>query len=52
MIGVVVGLVWRASHQHEVTAAMAIRDPNGVDERRHVRIGGVQQWITDPRPEP
>jgi pimeloyl-ACP methyl ester carboxylesterase len=25
---------------------MAIRDPNGIDERRHVWIGGVQQWIT------
>ncbi len=42
----VVALVWRALSQHEVTEAMAIRDPNGIDERRHVRIGGVEQWIT------
>src|SRR6476620_7010210 len=41
-----VALVWRASRQREVSQAMAIRDANGIDERRHIRIGGVEQWIT------
>ena len=46
IITTAVGLVWRASRQSEVSKAMAIRDANGIDERRHIRIGGVEQWIT------
>jgi pimeloyl-ACP methyl ester carboxylesterase len=37
---------WRALHQHKLSVAMAIHTPNGIDERRYVRIGGVEQWIT------
>jgi hypothetical protein len=40
------GLGWRAWRQHQTSEAMAIHFPNGIDERRQVRIGGVDQWIT------
>jgi pimeloyl-ACP methyl ester carboxylesterase len=40
------GLCYRAWRQHEVAAALAIRTPNGIDEARFVRIGGIDQWIT------
>jgi pimeloyl-ACP methyl ester carboxylesterase len=43
---VAAGLSWRAVRQHQLSEAMAIHTPNGIDERRFVRIGGVQQWIT------
>jgi pimeloyl-ACP methyl ester carboxylesterase len=29
-----------------LSGSAAIRSPNGIDERRYVRIGGVQQWIS------
>ncbi len=40
------GLSWRAFRQHQISEAMAIHSANGIDERRYVRIGGVEQWIT------
>jgi pimeloyl-ACP methyl ester carboxylesterase len=47
VLGVLVLLVaWRALRQHQLSVAMAIHTPNGIDERRYVRIGGVEQWIT------
>jgi len=39
-------LGWRALRRHQVSEAMVIDTPNGIDERRYVRIGGVEQWIT------
>jgi len=39
------GLAWRAFWQHRVADAMSIATPNGIDERRFVAIGGVEQWI-------
>src|ERR1700690_1091567 len=41
-----VGVGWRLLRQHQLSEAMAIHPPNGIDERRFVRIGGVDQWIT------
>jgi pimeloyl-ACP methyl ester carboxylesterase len=41
-----IGLGWRALRQYQLSEAMSIRTPNGIDERRFVRIGGVEQWIT------
>ncbi len=47
VLGVLVLLVsWRALRQHQLSVAMEIHAPHGIDERRHVRIGGVEQWIT------
>lgn len=43
---VTTGLVWRAFRQHQVSEATAIHTSNGIDERRYVRIGGEEQWIT------
>jgi pimeloyl-ACP methyl ester carboxylesterase len=43
---VAAGLCWRAWSQHQLSEAMAIRSPDGIDERRFVRIGGIEQWIT------
>jgi pimeloyl-ACP methyl ester carboxylesterase len=40
------GLGYRAWRQHELAAALAIHTPNGIDEARFVRIGGIDQWIT------
>ena len=40
------GFGWRLLRQHQLSEAMAIHTPNGIDERRFVRIGGVDQWIT------
>jgi hypothetical protein len=34
-------LGWRALRRHQVSEAMVIDTPNGIDERRYVRIGGV-----------
>lgn len=42
---VLAGLGWRALRQHQVAKAMAISAAQGIDERRFVRIGGVDQWI-------
>jgi pimeloyl-ACP methyl ester carboxylesterase len=39
------GLGWRGIRQHRVAQAMLIPAANGIDERRFVQIGGVQQWI-------
>ncbi|MBZ5632904.1 MAG: alpha/beta hydrolase [Acidobacteriia bacterium] len=36
---------WRAVRQHRLAEAMAIPVGHGIDERRFVRIGGVDQWI-------
>jgi len=41
-----VALSWRAWRQHQISQAMIIRSENGIDERRFVRIGGIEQWIT------
>jgi pimeloyl-ACP methyl ester carboxylesterase len=35
----------RARKRRENAAAFAIRSPNGIDEGRFVRLGGVEQWI-------
>jgi pimeloyl-ACP methyl ester carboxylesterase len=40
------GLGYRAWRQHQTAGRIAIRAPNGIDERRFVRIGGIDQWIT------
>ena len=39
------GLAWRLLRQRRVAEAMSIPAANGIDERRFVRIGGVDQWI-------
>ena len=39
------GLSWRAVRQHQLAEAMYIPGAAGIDERRFVQIGGVQQWI-------
>ena len=41
-----VGLGYRAWRQHENARAVAITTPNGIDEARFVRVGGIDQWIT------
>jgi pimeloyl-ACP methyl ester carboxylesterase len=47
VLGILVPLVaWRTFRQHQLSVAMAIHSTNGIDERRYVRIGGVEQWIT------
>jgi pimeloyl-ACP methyl ester carboxylesterase len=38
-------LGYRAYLQHVNAKAIAIRSPNGIDERMYVRIGGIDQWI-------
>lgn len=38
-------LALRAYHQCEITQALAIRAPNGVDEGMYIPAGGIQQWI-------
>ncbi|HEY3823044.1 MAG TPA: alpha/beta hydrolase [Bryobacteraceae bacterium] len=40
------GFGWRMLRRHQIAEGMAIRTPNGIDERGFVRIGGVDQWIT------
>lgn len=40
------GLGWRLFRQHQISGLMAIRTADGIDERRFVRIGGADQWIT------
>ena len=46
VLAAMVALGWRAWRQHQVSEAMIIRSVNGIDERRFVQIGGVQQWIS------
>ena len=43
---IVSGLIYRAWYQHRVAKILTITAPNGIDERRFVRIGGIDQWIT------
>ena len=43
---IIAALAYRAFRQHQTAAAAAIRTPNGIDEARFVRIGGLDQWIT------
>lgn len=40
-----VGLGYRALRQHQNAQRLAIRTPNGIDEERFVRIGGIEQWV-------
>ena len=44
MAGAALG--WRALRRHQLSEAMVIDTPSGIDERQYVRIGGVEQWIT------
>ena len=48
LLGVLVatGLTYRAWRQHQIAEQIAIPEPNGIDERRFVRIGDIDQWIT------
>ncbi|HWA92548.1 MAG TPA: alpha/beta hydrolase [Rhizomicrobium sp.] len=38
-------LGYRAWRQHENADAWRIRTPNGIEETRFVRLGGIDQWI-------
>jgi len=38
-------LGYRAYLQHRHAQALVIHAPNGIDESRYVRIGGIDQWI-------
>jgi pimeloyl-ACP methyl ester carboxylesterase len=38
-------LLYRAWRQHENALALRISTPNGIEETRYVRLGGVDQWI-------
>lgn len=38
-------LTWRASRQHAIRAATAIRSPPGIQSLESVQLGGVEQWI-------
>jgi len=46
LILIVCALSYRAIRQHQNSAALAIRTPNGIDEAMFVPIGGINQWIT------
>ena len=39
-------LGWRAWRQARVAAALAIRTPDGIDERGFVRVGALEQWVS------
>jgi pimeloyl-ACP methyl ester carboxylesterase len=39
-------LLYRAWRQHGIAHELAITTPNGIDEGRFVRIGGIDQYIT------
>ena len=39
-------LSYRAYHQHQNSASIAIHSPNGIDEAMFVPVGGINQWIT------
>jgi pimeloyl-ACP methyl ester carboxylesterase len=45
VVVVAIGLGYRAWRQYENARAFAIVSPNGIDEARFVRIGGIEQWI-------
>jgi pimeloyl-ACP methyl ester carboxylesterase len=38
-------LAFRAYRQQENAKALAIHAPNGIDEARYVKIGGIDQWL-------
>lgn len=38
-------LLYRKYLQHKVAEQCAIHSPNGIDDLRRVRIGGIDQWI-------
>src|SRR5262245_33270443 len=46
LVAVSIGFGYRVWRQHEVALALAIDAPNGIDEARFVRIGGIEQWVT------
>ena len=39
------GLAWRKARQHRVAKALVIDTPNGIVERRFIKVGGIDQWI-------
>src|ERR1700735_3856824 len=46
LILIVCAISYRAIRQHQNSAALAVRTPNGIDEGMFVPIGGINQWIT------
>jgi pimeloyl-ACP methyl ester carboxylesterase len=40
------GFLYRAWRQHEIAQVLAITTPNGIEEARFVRIGGIDQYVT------
>lgn len=46
LILIVCAICYRAIRQHQNSAALAVRTPNGIDEAMFVPIGGINQWIT------
>jgi pimeloyl-ACP methyl ester carboxylesterase len=46
LILIVCAISYRAMRQHQNSAALAVRAPNGIDEAMFVHIGGINQWIT------
>jgi pimeloyl-ACP methyl ester carboxylesterase len=42
---VVGGLAYRKVRQRRVAKSLMIDTPNGIVEKRYVRIGGIEQWI-------
>jgi pimeloyl-ACP methyl ester carboxylesterase len=46
VVVVVALLAYRVWRQHENAVALAIRSPNGIDERLFVPINGIDQWVT------
>jgi len=39
------GLVYRRERQRQIARRLAIDSPDGIDEERFIRIGGIDQWI-------
>jgi pimeloyl-ACP methyl ester carboxylesterase len=39
------GVGYRAWRQHENAVTLAIHTPNGIEESRFVRLGGIDQWV-------
>jgi len=46
LAAVLAAVGYRAWWQGRVAAALAIRTPNGIDEARFLRIGGIEQWVS------
>jgi pimeloyl-ACP methyl ester carboxylesterase len=46
IILIICAISYRAIRQHQNSAALAIRSPNGIDEAMFVPVGGIDQWIT------